>query len=166
MSHRGQRSTRAASVLWRVIRQQKADMGVGPKRAHRRALAQGRPPRRRVDRQKPSSCWSNENTTGSCSASLRWNGQQRQASVGSVLGAAIRRHKRRCEDLKEDPSTHERKEDHLRTSADLDLSGNSEVQLAHLVANRSLKALITESSRTRVRSPSAYLAAACSVTDS
>src|SRR5437016_13040990 len=39
MSHYGQRSARPASVLWRVIRQQKADMDVGPKPAQGKALA-------------------------------------------------------------------------------------------------------------------------------
>jgi hypothetical protein len=49
----------------------------------------------------------------------------------------------------------------------LPLPESSEAQLPHLVANRSLKALISESSTARIRSPSTHLAAACrSVTDS
>jgi hypothetical protein len=40
MSHCGQKVGERSERLWRVIRQQKADMDVGPKQAHRRALAQ------------------------------------------------------------------------------------------------------------------------------
>ena len=59
------------------------------------------------------------------------------------------------------------KKDHLRTSRILHLPENGEAQPPHFVANRSLKALITESSRASARPPSAYPAAACrSVTDS
>jgi len=45
---RAKRPASAASLLWRVIRQQKDDMDVGPKRAHRRALAQRNPALRSI----------------------------------------------------------------------------------------------------------------------